>query len=210
MRHLMMWIVTIGLTFGCTQKTGDGSSDNDEWGDDEWGDDDSECTLEYENACGELALQLCYCPEGGNPIESTVSYQDALGWAQVAGTSNPVYESTCNELLTRLADAGGCAEADADTDADGGTIFAANCASCHGSNGVGASAPDLTVTIPPLSDDDLMDIIQNGTGSMPAPSLSTEEEDLVFFYLRDTFGEFGGPDGAVRCDSLKYVELLED
>ena len=37
-----------------------------------------------------------------------------------------------------------------------------------------------------------MDILMKGVGSMAAPNLTECEEDALFTYLRDTFGEEGG------------------
>jgi len=102
------------------------------------------------------------------------------------------------------ADTDGDADADADadgsggTDADGGgetdgaTLFALNCSACHGADGSGVSGPDLNTAVPALSDADLMNVLQNGSGSMTAPTLTTSEEDVLFPYLRGQFGEFGG------------------
>jgi mono/diheme cytochrome c family protein len=75
---------------------------------------------------------------------------------------------------------------------DGAALFALNCSACHGSDGTGVSGPDLTVSVPSLSDSNLMDVLENGTGSMAAPSLSPAEEDGVFLFLRDRFGNHGG------------------
>ena len=77
-------------------------------------------------------------------------------------------------------------------DINGAAVWALNCSACHGSDGRGVSAPDLTVAVPSLSDSDLMDILENGTGSMAAPSLDPAEEDALFLYLRENFGEHGG------------------
>lgn len=74
---------------------------------------------------------------------------------------------------------------------DGAMVFIA-CAGCHGSDGQSGSSPDLSEAIPTLSDDDLMNILMNGIGSMPPPNLTTCEEDALFTYLRDTHGEEGG------------------
>jgi len=76
-------------------------------------------------------------------------------------------------------------------DEDGGQVYSNNCAGCHGSDG-SALTPDLTSEISLLSNSELADVIQNGTGAMPAPNLDACEEDAVFLYLRDTFGEYGG------------------
>ena len=106
-------------------------------------------------------------------------------------------------LMTALA-ATGCAKDESSSDsgggggdggqdcsADGAVVFL-SCAGCHGPDGVSGSAPDLAAGVPSLSDDALMDILMNGVGSMAAPNLNECEEDALFTYLRDTFGEEGG------------------
>ena len=74
---------------------------------------------------------------------------------------------------------------------DGAVVYMA-CAGCHGPDGISGSAPDLSTGVPSLSDDALMDILMNGVGSMAAPNLTECEEDALFTYLRDTFGDEGG------------------
>ena len=74
---------------------------------------------------------------------------------------------------------------------DGALVFQ-SCAGCHGPDGNSGSAPALVTGVPLLSDQDLMDILMNGVGSMAAPNLTPCEEDALFTYLRDTFGEEGG------------------
>jgi mono/diheme cytochrome c family protein len=81
---------------------------------------------------------------------------------------------------------------DGGEDIDGAAVFSANCSACHGSDGASGSATDLTIAVPSLSDSDLMNVLENGTGDMAAPALSGAEEDGVFLYLRDRFGDHGG------------------
>lgn len=78
------------------------------------------------------------------------------------------------------------------SDLNGAEVFADSCAGCHGSNGIDGFAPDLPDAVPLLSDDDLLDIIENGTGTMEAPGLNADEADAVFDYVRETFGTEGG------------------
>ncbi len=75
---------------------------------------------------------------------------------------------------------------------DAASVYMSYCSGCHASDGTGASGPPLTDSVPLLSDADLMDILQNGIGYMAAPSLTEAEEDALFLYLRDRFGEYGG------------------
>ena len=81
---------------------------------------------------------------------------------------------------------------EAGEEVDGAAVYALNCSACHGADGASGSAPDLTVAVPSLSDSDLMEVLENGTGGMAAPSLSGAEEDGLFLYLRDRFGNHGG------------------
>ena len=95
-------------------------------------------------------------------------------------------DKTTEEDTGTAGDDGGTEEA------DGPAVYALNCSGCHGADGTGVSGPDLTAAVPQLNDSSLMDILQNGTGSMVAPNLSGAEEDALFMYLRDRFGEYGG------------------
>jgi mono/diheme cytochrome c family protein len=71
----------------------------------------------------------------------------------------------------------------------GALIFAANCASCHGSDGGGGIGPQLAdgkvaATFPDEADE--VDVVTNGRGAMPAfgKSLSASEIGLVVEYTR--------------------------
>ena len=96
----------------------------------------------------------------------------------------------------------GCGSKDGDGDTggdessgepvDAALLYTNNCSACHAADGSSGTATDLTVAVPNLSDTELMDVLQNGTGSMPAPSLDSNEEDGLFLHLRDRFGEHGG------------------
>lgn len=73
--------------------------------------------------------------------------------------------------------------------ASGETLYASNCAGCHGADGTGVSGPDLTSgLVSGMSDDAISDVIANGTGSMPA--ILSDDQDVadVVAYLRDEWG----------------------
>ncbi|RLL48059.1 cytochrome c [Oceanobacillus piezotolerans] len=55
-------------------------------------------------------------------------------------------------------------------------IFASNCAACHGADLSGGAGPDLTQVGSKYSSEEIVDIIQNGTGTMPAQSQVAAEE----------------------------------
>ena len=62
---------------------------------------------------------------------------------------------------------------------DGGAVYAANCAACHGASGEGGIGPSLQASTVSLSQ--MVSIVKNGVGSMPgfAGSLSQAEIDAV-------------------------------
>lgn len=84
--------------------------------------------------------------------------------------------------------AGMVASADA---ANGATIYSGLCgsSSCHGPNGDdGASnAGDLPAQVPSLTNEDIISVIINGEGAMPAQSLDDQEVADVVAYCRETF-----------------------
>jgi len=84
-------------------------------------------------------------------------------------------------------DGGGGSVGDA---ANGATIYAATCGGgyCHGPDGAGGGAPSHPEVVPGLSDDELRDIMNNGSGYMGPQGLSAQEVEDVLAYLRATFG----------------------
>ena len=74
-------------------------------------------------------------------------------------------------------------------DADGATLYADNCAACHGADGEGASAPAMTLIVPDMMDEAIVDAVANGTdGGMPAFTFDDAEMSALVTYLRDSFG----------------------
>lgn len=71
---------------------------------------------------------------------------------------------------------------------ENGALLYNSCKGCHDAS----FAPDLDEAVPRLSDGELIGILERGIGEMADPNLTTCEEDAVFLYLRETFGEFGG------------------
>ncbi|HLR14448.1 MAG TPA: cytochrome c [Bacillota bacterium] len=66
-------------------------------------------------------------------------------------------------------------------------IYANKCASCHGDDLSGVSGPDLTQVGDRLSEEDIHDIIVNGSdnGQMPGGLTSVEEADALAEWLAD-------------------------
>jgi mono/diheme cytochrome c family protein len=87
----------------------------------------------------------------------------------------------------------GCDSESADTaaSAPGADVFAANCASCHGSDGGGSAGPDLAdgamVDAYPAIEDEIA-VITEGSPTMPAfaDRLTPEEIEAVAAYTRDS------------------------
>jgi mono/diheme cytochrome c family protein len=91
--------------------------------------------------------------------------------------------------LFLLVACGGASTDTAASGADGATLYASNCASCHGDDGEGVSAPAMTLIVPDMMDEAIADAIANGTdGGMPAFTFDDAETSALVTYLRDTFG----------------------
>lgn len=75
-----------------------------------------------------------------------------------------------------------------DGDVDSGeTLFAGKCAACHGTDGEGGTGPALADAVPGKSDEQLLDIMLNGTGSMAAVSLDDQEAADMLAWLTATW-----------------------
>ena len=76
---------------------------------------------------------------------------------------------------------------------DGGAVdtaaaedaFQKSCASCHGQDLSGGAGPDLTSVGSSLSADEILDIIENGQGSMPGGLLSGDDATAVADWLAE-------------------------
>lgn len=66
-------------------------------------------------------------------------------------------------------------------------IYANKCSSCHGDDLSGASGPDLTQVGDRLSEDEIDEIIVNGSenGNMPAGLTSIEEAEVLAEWLSE-------------------------
>lgn len=78
--------------------------------------------------------------------------------------------------------------------ANGETLYATKCQSCHGVNGTGqaesgvSGAADLSVEADALSDSAMVDVILNGQGGMPAINVSQAEAEDITAYVKQAFG----------------------
>ena len=70
---------------------------------------------------------------------------------------------------------------------EGEEIFANSCSGCHGADGDSGSSPQLSVMVPSLDDEQLTDVIVNGTSAMPGGLVQEEDVPVLVSYLRETF-----------------------
>lgn len=73
--------------------------------------------------------------------------------------------------------------------ADGEPVYSSTCAVCHGAEGQGGAGSALATVVPSLSDEEIIDIILNGTSGMIAYDGQLTDQQIadVFAYLRVTF-----------------------
>lgn len=100
----------------------------------------------------------------------------------------PVMLFACGEKAADADGDSGIRVADGDA-TNGAALYASSCAGCHGADGTGLSAPDLTTgLVASLSDAGLVDVIANGIGSMPAITSDDQEIADLVAYLRQEWG----------------------
>lgn len=66
---------------------------------------------------------------------------------------------------------------------DGAQLYADTCAGCHGADGHGGSAPDLSRELG-KTDAQLIEIILNGDGRMPPQDVTQEEAQAIVDWMR--------------------------
>lgn len=72
----------------------------------------------------------------------------------------------------------------------GATVYADNCASCHASDGTGGTGPDLTAHVGHHSESELVTVIAEGDGVMPAFASTLTDQEIadVLAFLVDSWG----------------------
>lgn len=70
---------------------------------------------------------------------------------------------------------------------DGAALFDSGCTGCHGADGDSGYAPDLSDEVPGKSLDDIMEVVQQGDGDMPAIYTDATQAEAVAQYVLDTF-----------------------
>ena len=73
------------------------------------------------------------------------------------------------------------------TDTEGAALYAIHCASCHGADGSGVSAPSLGYNVSGKTDEELRTLIRDGSGYMPPVAVPDEDIPVLIAYLRATF-----------------------
>ena len=66
-------------------------------------------------------------------------------------------------------------------------LFMTACAGCHGEDGDSGSAPNLSIMVPLMPDEQLENVIVNGSGPMPGGTVPTEDVPSLITYLRNRF-----------------------
>lgn len=76
----------------------------------------------------------------------------------------------------------------------GEAVYTSTCVACHGADGTlgvetgGEPASNLQEEVNELSDSELMDVIQNGEGTMPAQGLDDTEAADCIAYMHEQWG----------------------
>ena len=74
------------------------------------------------------------------------------------------------------------------TGLDGEALYASHCAACHGADGKGNTiGPDLEGEVMRHSDEELVDVMLNGDGSMAPVAISEDEAYAIAGWLRTIF-----------------------
>jgi len=91
-------------------------------------------------------------------------------------------------------DSGSADEGDGSTTDQTGEELVGKCAGCHGGASLEGSgtAPSIPDAVPQLTDDQLRSVLSDGIGSMEPVVLNDAEEAVLFEYLRDEYGDYGG------------------
>lgn len=69
--------------------------------------------------------------------------------------------------------------------AAGEEVYQANCAMCHGADLAGSAGPDLTEVGGKYSQEEIADIVTNGTGSMQPQDVAGEDLDALTAWLAE-------------------------
>lgn len=85
--------------------------------------------------------------------------------------------------LSLLLLAGCSSNAETSKEADGETIYGNKCSACHGGDLKGAVGPSVLNMSSKYSEQELLNLIENGTEKMPGHLISDKENKLVTKWL---------------------------
>lgn len=105
-----------------------------------------------------------------------------------ACTAATVDDTAGPEDTADTADTAATADtADTATEPDGGALYTAVCAGCHDIDGTGTGrGPDITAEVDRLSDAQIVEVILEGEGRMPAQSVTEAEAEAIVAWIRAT------------------------
>lgn len=79
----------------------------------------------------------------------------------------------------------GCSEKATDQPKDGEGLYNKSCLNCHGADLKGTAGPPVTNMSEKYSEQELLDLINNGVGMMPGNLLTEEEAEIVTKWLME-------------------------
>ncbi|HAQ06602.1 MAG TPA: cytochrome C' [Bacillus bacterium] len=80
---------------------------------------------------------------------------------------------------------GGCSENTSQAPMDGEGLYKRSCLNCHGADLQGGAAPGVKNMAAKYSEEEILDLINNGIGLMPGKLLSETEAETVTKWLME-------------------------
>lgn len=88
------------------------------------------------------------------------------------------------EAIQQAEEGGGAQVEEGEVSTDPEEIYSMNCSACHGADLSGGMGPELSTIGSKYESEEVVEIIQNGVGSMPAqPQVAIEEANLLAEWL---------------------------
>jgi cytochrome c551 len=121
------------------------------------------------------SVALAACGGGEDAADNTEKAVD-----ETEQTTEKAVDETTKETEKAVDDAG-----DATTAAAGEEVYKQSCLSCHGGNLEGGFGPALDKAGAKYSKDEILEIIKNGKGQMPANVVEGEDAEAVASWLAE-------------------------
>jgi mono/diheme cytochrome c family protein len=158
----------------------------------------------------------CHGVDGGGgagpSLKTMATSRDALiavvsdGQGSMPGFADTVSSGDIEAMVAFLEDLSGTGEPPP-ADASGADLFADFCARCHGPDATGGAGPALKTS--PLSAAEMVPVIGNGRGAMPAFSaiIDSDDIDVLVAFLQEgkTDGGDGSPTPSISSGADIYV-----